>query len=120
MRKNCKVKGAQNASIFRYLFLFGVVLFLVGISTQSLQAQTITNGQNQTVKIVKDDQTKANPTNGVDSKVNEQLPYINYKGISDPEAAKEKWIQENPEEYAKLLEEQKAKQESSSKTPPNK
>ncbi|MPM27651.1 hypothetical protein SDC9_74164 [bioreactor metagenome] len=45
------------------------------------------------------------------------LPYVNYKGISDPDQAKAEWVRENPEEYQKLQQPANAEQKVQQKAP---
>ena len=90
--------------------LMVIPLMLIGILiSQSVNAQTINNGQAQksqtTVQTQKGTVTTEPVPNAGQEVIREnQLPYYQYKGIMDLEMAKEAWIKDKPEEYKALLE----------------
>lgn len=90
-----------------------LVLFFLGATTQTSVAQQLNNGQDQKNSTVVNPATKNQvaPEKNITEKpvltsTETQLPYYNYKGITDLEAAKEAWIKDNPETYKMLLQKQ--------------
>lgn len=47
--------------------------------------------------------TKTTNVQNVNQSGKAELPYLNYKGISDNEKAKAAWIKDNPEAYKKFV-----------------
>jgi len=90
-----------------------LVLFFLSATTQTSVAQQLNNGQDQknSTAVPAVTKTQVAPEKNIAEKPalttsETQLPYYNYKGISDLEAAKEAWINENPEAYKMHLQKQ--------------
>lgn len=110
-------KKLRGGAIFR--LRFGIVpgsllvLFLLSMSTINVNAQnTFKQGEplhvktqqpseqvSEKVVVVKSTEVKVEKSQTPES----TIPYLNYKGISNSEQAKAEWINDNPEAYQELL-----------------
>lgn len=97
----------------RIAFGLAFAMFLFSVTATSVCAQNSFQDPNRVPvkqeQAVKESTPKAsvensNPTTSIQKKEETPapLPYINYKGISNPEQAKAEWIKDNPEEYQQM------------------
>jgi hypothetical protein len=110
-----KTKNPHPEAQARLKTAFGLafVLFLFSMTATSVCAQNSFQDPNHVpVKqepVVKQSTPEvvvenSNPAPSIQKKEETPAqPYINYKGISDPEQAKAEWIKDNPEEYQMML-----------------
>lgn len=108
-------KKIRGRAIFRFksVIRMGSLLLLLSIaatnvnaqntfkSSEQLQKKTEKSSVQLIEKVIIAKSTEVNSDNSTATETT--IPYINYKGISDPETAKTEWINDNPEKYQRML-----------------